>query len=332
MSASETTQLLALPARPAVLLVDDDETSRELLMDLMGQEGFSARACDSAEAALVLFEEAFFPIVITDWLMPGMGGLKLCAELRSRALPSYVYVVVLTGFDQAHGAVQALQAGADDYLCKSASPAELQARLRVAERIVTLEQRLRRTLETKARQAASDGLTGLANRRAFDRQFNSDFKRARRFREDLSILLIDVDHFKQVNDRYGHMIGDQVLQQLAIRLRGGLPRDFDFLGRLGGEEFVVLLPHTERAGAALVGERLRDAVASQPISTSAAELQITVSIGVSSLLTNSVREQPTPEDLMDEADRCLYEAKRQGRNRVVSQPPVAPRSLAELYQ
>jgi diguanylate cyclase (GGDEF)-like protein len=330
MHSAETTQLLAVPTRPAILLVEDDEPTQELISMYAEQQGLVTHACASAEAALAQIQEEFHPIVITDVQMPGMGGLALCKKLRARKLPGYVYIIVLTGQDRESGVVAALEAGADDYVRKGCAPAELVARLRVAERIVTLEQRLRRTLESKARQAASDALTGLPNRRAFDRRFNADFKRARRFHEPLSLLLIDVDHFKNINDRHGHMVGDEVLRHLAATLRSHLPRDFDVLARLGGEEFAAVLPHTDREAAVTVAERLRTAVADQTIPTTDGALQITVSIGIGSLSSRTGAEQLTTLDLLDEADRGLYESKRQGRNRVTARPPAEPRTMTEL--
>jgi len=326
MSASETT--LAMPARPAILLVDDDEVARDLVSSYARQQGHATHICGSAEEALKRLRENFCPIVITDLNMPGMGGLALCRELRARKWPGYTYIVMLTG-DQERGVLAALESGADDCVRKDAPPGELKARLRVAERIVTLEQRLRRTLEARARQAATDALTGLPNRRAFDRQFNAEFKRARRFGESLSVLLIDVDHFKHINDQHGHLIGDEVLRHLAATFRTNLPRQFDILARFGGEEFAVVLPHSDREAALLVAERLRAAVAETSIRTAAGLLLITISIGIGHLATRAAPEPLTTHDLLDEADRCLYESKRQGRNRVTAYPPAEPRSLSD---
>jgi diguanylate cyclase (GGDEF)-like protein len=325
----ESTQLLTLPARPAILLVDDDEATRELVSTYAEQQGYPIHGCQSAEEALKRLRENFCPIVITDLNMPGMGGLAFCRELRARKWPGYTYIVMLTG-NQEHGAIAALEAGADDCVRKDAPPAELKARLRVAERIVTLEHRLRRTLEARARQAATDALTGLPNRRAFDRQFNAEFKRARRFGEALSVLLIDVDHFKHINDQHGHLFGDDVLRSLASTFKASLPRQFDILARFGGEEFAVVLPHTDREAAAHVAERLRAAVASTAIRTSDGVRFVTISIGVGHLATRMSPEPMTTHDLLDEADRCLYESKRQGRNRVTAYPPAEPRSLADV--
>lgn len=321
--------MLAQPARPTILLVDDDEAAQDLSSVYAQHLGYTTHACANAEAALKHMRDDFCPIVITDLNMPGMGGLALCRELRSRKWPGYVYIIVLTGQDQEDGLVAALEAGADDYLRKGCAPAEMRARLKVAERIVTLEQRLRRNLESKARQAASDALTGLPNRRAFDKQFNAEFKRARRFGEELSLLLIDVDHFKSINDQHGHLVGDEVLRALATVLRAHLPREFDILARCGGEEFAAVLPHTDRDGAFVIAERLRAGLAAEPIPTLSGSLPITVSIGIGSLSNRTGSDQLTTHDVFDEADRCLYESKRQGRNRVTARPPAEPRRLNE---
>jgi diguanylate cyclase (GGDEF)-like protein len=330
MKPTDSIPLLNPASRPTILIVDDDEAIQELVNIYTLEQGFQTRSCPSGEAALEEMRKSFCSIVITDVQMPGMGGLSLCRRLRAGKWPGYVYIIVMTGHDQEDGVVDALEAGADDYLHKGSPPAELHARLRVAERIVTLEQRLRRTLESKARQAAADSLTGLPNRRTFDRRLNAEFKRARRFSEPISVLLIDADHFKQVNDQYGHQVGDEVLRRLAATLRENLPREYDVIARIGGEEFAALLPHTSRDDAVFVAERLRSAIESSPIPTSAGKLDVTISVGVGSLLNRANTEPQTTLDVLDEADRSLYESKRLGRNRVTSAPAAEPRTLIEL--
>lgn len=330
MKPTDSTPLLSSASRPTILIVDDDEAIQDLVNIYTQEQGFQTRSCPSAETALEDMRKFFCPIVITDVQMPGMGGLSLCRKLRAGKWPGYVYIIVMTGHDQEDGVIQALDAGADDYLDKGAPPAELRARLRVAERIVTLEQRLRRTLESKARQAASDPLTGLPNRRTFDRRLNAEFKRARRFGEPISVLLIDADHFKQVNDQYGHHVGDEVLRRLAATLRENLPREYDVLARIGGEEFATVLPHTSRDDAAVVAERLRAAIESTPFATAAGTLRVTVSIGIGSLSNRVSMEPQTTLDVLDEADRGLYESKRLGRNQVTVAPATEPRTLLEV--
>lgn len=330
IDSDDTTQLLALPQRPAVLLVEDDPLASELLAAVLSAEKVPFIQASSAEDALALMQTRFCPIVITDLHMPGMDGLALCRELRAAKLPGYVYIIVLTGARE--NVVDALQAGADDYLDKGVSRAEFVARLQTAERIVMLEYRLRTTLDQQRRLAASDGLTGLPNRRAFAKHYNAEFKRAVRFNEDLAVILLDIDYFKRINDRYGHAVGDEVLKQFAQRVSAALPRSFDFVARLGGEEFVVLLPQTDLLGAVTVAERLRMAVAEKPFQIGEHVVPATVSIGVSSLTERSGGESVTPEDVLDVADRRLYASKESGRNRVTSASPVRPRSLMDVYQ
>jgi diguanylate cyclase (GGDEF)-like protein len=330
MQATATTKLLAMLSRPTILLVENDEQTRDLITHHAVQEGLITHACSNAEIALHQMQETFHPIVITDIQMSGMGGLALCRKLRAGKFPGYVYIIVLTGHDHEPGVVEAFDAGADDYLCKGRPPAELLARLRAAERIVTLEHRLRRTLENKTRQAALDVLTGLPNRRAFNRQFNAEFKRALRFGEPLSLLLIDIDHFKNINDRFGHLMGDKVLRQVATILRSQLPREFDLLARIGGEEFAAALPHTDGAAAVVVAERLRSALSEHAVASAVGPLHITLSIGIACLSSRAGIKDPTTIDLLEEADHCLYQCKRQGRNRVMAGPSAQCSGLVRL--
>lgn len=329
----DTTQILELPQRPSVMVVEDDPLACEWVASVLRAEGFPVTEVSSAEAALAIMQTRFFQIVVTDIQMPGMGGLALCRELRAAQLPGYVYIVVMTGDDAHESVVAGLQAGADDYVHKGVPHAELAARLQTAERIVTLEHRLRLTLDKERRLAASDALTGLPNRRAFSKHFNAEFKRAVRFKEDLSVALLDIDHFKLINDRYGHAVGDEVLKQFAVRIGSRLPRTFDFFARLGGEEFVLLLPQTDLAGAAAVAERLRQAVAAEPFQIAEQVVPVTVSVGVSALNESTVGEGLTPEDVLDLADQRLYASKKAGRNCVTSTLTRAsqPRSLRDLY-
>jgi two-component system cell cycle response regulator len=330
LDSDDTTQLLVLPQRPAVLLVEDDPLASELLATLLSAEKVPFIEARSAEDALAIMQTRFFQIVITDVHMPGMDGLALCRELRAAKLPGYVYIIVMTGARA--NVIDALKAGADDYLDKGVSRAELMARLQTAERIVMLESRLRTMLDEQRRLAASDGLTGLPNRRAFAKQYNAEFKRAVRFHEDLAVVLLDIDYFKRINDRYGHGVGDEVLKQFAQRVSAALPRPFDFIARLGGEEFVALLPQTDLPGAVTVAERLRLAVANTPFQIGEHVVPATVSIGVSSLNERSGGDAVTPEDVLDVADQRLYASKESGRNRVTSALPSRPRSLTDVYR
>lgn len=313
-----TTQILQLDATvvPRVLLVDDDELVLERLAPLVGAAGFSVVTASSAQDAIRSLEREFTPVVITDLKMPQMDGLQLCRALRARPWPGYVYILLLTIQDGEDDILAGLDAGADDYLSKRASGAQLLARLRTAQRVLTLEQSLKRALDEKRELAMTDPLTGAHNRRYFTRHLGRELKRVLRTGGHLSLLSIDVDHFKRVNDELGHEAGDVVLRELIRRIGAALRRDTDWCARVGGEEFAAVLPETSLAGAREVAEQMRQLVAAAPVRTPAAEVGISVSIGVSSLETLGLNPPPTVESLMRQADRCLYASKERGRNRV----------------
>jgi diguanylate cyclase (GGDEF)-like protein len=313
-----TTQVVALGVMPTpkVLLVDDDELMLERLKIPMLETGYEVRTATDGAAALAALKEDFMSIVILDRSMPGMDGLALCRAIRQQTWKGYVYLMLLTAHDSEEDVLLGLDAGADDYLSKRVSDAELIARLSTATRVLSLEHSLKTALEERRRMAMTDALTGAHNRRYFTRYLGAELKRARRFGTDLSVLAIDVDHFKQINDKFGHAAGDAVLQKLVKRIQKCLPRDYDWCARLGGEEFAVVLPQTDLAGAGVVAERVRKAVEELPIHLSRGVRSITISIGVSGLQAMPNRDATTVEMLLADADRYLYESKEAGRNRV----------------
>jgi diguanylate cyclase (GGDEF)-like protein len=313
-----TTQILQLDASgvPRILLVDDDELVLQRLAPLVGAAGFSVLTAGSAQAAIASLERDFTPVVITDLEMPHMDGLELCQALRTRTWPGCVYILLLTIQDGEEDILAGLDAGADDYLSKRASGAQLVARLRTAQRVLALEHSLKRALDEKRALALTDPLTGAHNRSYFTRQLGRELKRVLRSGGPLSLLSIDVDYFKRINDQFGHEAGDAVLRELVHRIGAALRRDTDWCARVGGEEFTAVLPETSLAGAREVAEQMCQLVAAAPIRLLAAEVNITVSIGVSSLEALSLDPPPSIESLMRQADRCLYKSKEQGRNRV----------------
>lgn len=317
----ETTALLpalvSMPA-PKVLLVDDDHILLERLtlgVHAMGYEVFTA--ADGA-TALALLGRHPMSIVILDRNMPALDGLELCRTIRRGIWPCYVYVILLTAHDDEEDVLLGLEAGADDYLSKRISDAHFRARLSTATRILALEHSLKSALDQRERMAMTDALTGAHNRRYFMRYLRGELKRARRFGTALSLLAIDIDCFKLVNDLYGHQAGDVVLKKLVKRIERFLPHEYDWCARLGGEEFAVVLPQTDLAGAAVLAEKLRRSVAELSIRLGGEARAITVSIGVSGLSAMPLRETTTAEMLLAHADRFLYESKESGRNRVTS--------------
>jgi diguanylate cyclase (GGDEF)-like protein len=307
----------AVAVAPKVLIVDDDPLVCERLRSLVLAAGFEARAVSSGAAALASLHKDFSPIVISDRMMPDMDGLTLCRTIRNEQFAGYVYVLLLTMQDAEQDILAGLDAGADDYLSKRVSSAQLIARLRTAQRILTLEHSLRMVVDEKSRLATTDTLTGASNRRYFTRHFSRELKRVQRYGGALSMLMLDIDHFKQVNDRFGHAVGDEVLQEFSKRIAAGLPRESDWFARMGGEEFVVVLPQTALAGALIVAEKLRVSIASAPMKTLAGAINVTASIGISSLESLAAQKMPpTLDNMLDLADRCLYDSKAAGRNRV----------------
>jgi two-component system chemotaxis response regulator CheY len=247
--------------------------------------------------------------------MPNLDGLELIRLIREAGRPSYTYVILLTVRDAKEDVVSGLETGADDYLTKPFSLDELRARVVAGERILSLEARLNRSRERMEKLATYDTLTSLLNRWAIERHAEAELSRVQREGGSLSLLMLDIDHFKLVNDRHGHLIGDEALRLLAHLLTENL-RPYDWAGRWGGEEFLVLLPETDLVQAAVVAERIRAGVEeSQLPLPDGSTLQVQVSVGVAStsIATEGI---PTLNVLLWQTDEALYRAKRAGRNRV----------------
>lgn len=318
MDYLDTTQITTAPTAliPKVLIVEENVAVGEQLTELVGAAGFQARVVSTGASALAALREDFSHIVIADVAMPDMDGLTLCRTIRSEPFDSYVYVVLLTAQDSDQDILAGFEAGADDYLSERLSPAHLLARLRTAKRILALEHSLRTVIDEKSRLATTDPLTGASNRRYFTRHLGQEIKRAQRFGARLALLLLDIDHFKRINDCYGHAVGDEVLQEFARRVAACVPRKCDWYARLGGEEFAVVLPETCCDDAAMVAERVRAAVAGSAFATTSGPVSVTVSIGVSGIETLLPDVRGSVRDMLESADRCLYASKNRGRNQV----------------
>jgi diguanylate cyclase (GGDEF)-like protein len=296
-----------------VVVAEDDPVSRTMLVRILSKWGFRAIEAQNGEEAWIKLGETKAQFLVTDWAMPVMDGVELCTKIRESSFPYYVYIVLLTSKNEKDEVVRGLRAGADDYLTKPFDREELKARLRSGQRIVTLESQLleaQRKLELKA---TIDDLTGVFNRRAILARLREELSRAEREHYDLSIAMVDIDRFKRINDGYGHAAGDFVLQEVVNRLLSGA-REYDTIGRLGGEEFVIVLPNASLARAHSMAERLRVRVSTSPVVFEGGRtIDVTVSIGVSCAVSAQIESL---ENLLAAADAALYRAKKAGRNRV----------------
>jgi diguanylate cyclase (GGDEF)-like protein len=312
---------LDVSSRCPVLIVDDDELVLASLARLLSRADYEVYTANSAAAALRILSVESCRIVITDWQMPDMDGLTLCRSLRSRTDNSYVYILLLTIRKSEHDILTGLAAGADDYIVKGAPAEEILARAEVGRRITRLEQSLRVSNRENRRLSVTDPLTGVRNRRYLMKYLPREIERSRRHQHPVAVLSCDIDNFKRVNDEFGHDAGDEVLREFAARVKSGLRTATDWVARTGGEEFMIVLPETNLCGATCVAEKVRCALAAQPIATRAGALAVTVSIGVSALETAVDFETVPLVELLRTADRCLYMSKHLGRDRATAASP-----------
>jgi len=286
---------------------------RRLLEKQLQTWGYRVIAVDDGSKALDVVQrnETIPELIILDWLMPGMDGLDLCRRIRDRQQDRYQYVLLISGRDDKQDVIKGLDAGADDYLTKPLDAGELQARLRSGKRILSLQHDLIQAREDLRYQATHDGLTGIWSRGAALNLLECELRRGIRAEALTGILMIDVDHFKNINDTYGHLVGDAVLKEVAGRISRAM-RSYDFVGRYGGEEFLAILSNCSADDLRLVADRARTVVAESPIRVNSVDVGVTVSIGA------AVARNGTPgAELLSSADEALYEAKRAGRNRAV---------------
>jgi diguanylate cyclase (GGDEF)-like protein len=296
-----------------ILIAEDDPVTRKLLQAHLVKWGHEVVVCsDGAQAWQVLSGEDPPKLVVLDWMMPEMDGVTLCGEIRKLEKHPYTYVILLTSKSLKEDVVAGLEAGADDYMIKPFDVHELKVRIRAGTRIVRLQEDLISALRASEFQASHDALTGLWNRRAILEKIQQELDRSDRVGTNLGLVICDVDYFKKVNDNYGHLAGDAVLRELAKRIDSSL-RSYDSVGRYGGEEFIILIPGSDGAGAAEVAERLRASVADLPMQTNEGEFRCTMSFGATAL---NERQDFDLNSLIREADEALLLAKNSGRNRV----------------
>jgi diguanylate cyclase (GGDEF)-like protein len=313
-----------------ILLVDDSPTIRAATAQMLEKMGHTVTMAENGELALAGYERERPDLVLMDVTMPVMDGYAAAQQIRTRHTEDWVPIIFLSGADNEQHLERGIRAGGDDYLIKPASYVVLHAKILAMQRIDDMRRRLlkvsaelasaNRALERMSRQ---DWLTELANRRYFDTFLADEMARARRSKQELCLALCDVDFFKAYNDHYGHQAGDECLKQVAKALQSACRRPADLAARYGGEEFALVLPETSLAGATQVGEAVRQSVLQLQVAHGHSEVAayITLSIGVAGLLPGMEVE---PERLIAAADQALYQAKKLGRNRVVTLQAEAP--------
>jgi len=301
-----------------ILLAEDSAFYRRMIANHLKEWGFEfVTAQDGKQAWKLLAGKDAPRLALLDWVLPEIEGIELCRRLRSRPEgEGYTYTVLLTAKSQKQEMLEAMDAGADDFLVKPFDPPELKARLMVGKRIVELQENLVSANKALYFAACHDSLTQVWNRGEILAFLTRELARARRGAEPLAAILVDVDHFKKVNDQFGHQTGDLVLQEIAGRFARAV-REYDGVGRYGGEEFLVIMPGCDLSTAARRADQIRNLIASQPISSPQGPIAVTVSMGVAGAEASESKEL-----LLRRADSALYEAKRKGRNRVESSAGV----------
>lgn len=288
-----------------VLVIEDHPDQRDLLAIVLQREGYRVITAGNGLEALEKLEAESVQIALSDIMMPKMDGFELIKRIRTNPALKNIYVILITARIQEGDRVRGLDLGADDYITKPFSFSELLARIRVGSRVVQYQRHLEY-------QTQVDSLTGLFNRRAFEKKIQEEFERSKRYHNPLSVLILDIDNFKMINDTYGHHGGDAALVKIAETFREKT-RQSDFASRYGGEEFVLILPETDQESALQVANKIHDSIRGCSFGTTARPFTLTVSIGVSS---TSARYYGDWRELLNDADRALYAAKNAGKDRV----------------
>lgn len=288
-----------------VLVIEDHPDQRDLLAIVLQREGYRVITAANGLEALEKLETETVQIALSDIMMPKMDGFELIKRVRGNAALKSIYLILITARIQEGDRVRGLDLGADDYITKPFSFSELLARIRVGSRVVQYQQHLEY-------QTQVDSLTGLFNRRAFEKKINEEYERSKRYLNPLSVLILDIDNFKMINDTYGHHGGDAALVKISETLREKT-RQSDFPSRYGGEEFVLILPETDQDSALSVAGKIHESIRTCSFGTTARPFELTVSIGVSS---TSARFYSDWRELVNDADRALYLAKNSGKDRI----------------
>ena len=299
-------------ARSTVLVADDDRVTREYVAGLLRGHGMQVETVENGQQALDRVARGSVDLVLLDIIMPGISGFECCRLLKSMTHDAFLPVVMITAKTDTESRVEGLRIGADDYVCKPYDERELLARVKSMLRIKQMHDQVNSARARLEQLAVQDELTGLYNYRYLHSRLAEEFKRSERYRDPLACAMVDIDHFKRVNDQHGHDVGDVVLAGVAQRLRDAV-REIDVVARYGGEEFLLVLPSTHFSGALTVADRVWRAVGASPIAGPSGRHEVTVSVGVALFPSRDVKNK---DQLLKAADRALYQAKADGRNRI----------------
>jgi len=292
-----------------VMIVEDEPISRRILETFLREWGYEVLSIGDGLDAWKIMQSPDAPcLVISDWMMPNMDGIELCEKIRGMEKAQYTYFILLTTKAEKRDLIKGLESGADDFIVKPFDQQELRYRVKIGERIIDLEQKI-------IKLANTDYLTGVLNRRAFMEKMDEEINRSIRNKKELSVILTDIDHFKKVNDSYGHQVGDLVLQRFTQQI-SKTSRSYDFVGRYGGEEFIIGLPETNMEQSWLAAERMRKNIEEIDLTlpeNPPVHVRVTASFGVASRV---MKPYESVDSIIKLADDALYRAKAEGRNRV----------------
>lgn len=302
------------------LIVGNDAVSLKELKRILLDAGYPVSLPPKGVQVVHFLTEKFFPILIMDGSMPEMDALELCRRIRQEQFPGYVYVMMLQSQNSEGNVLEALEAGADQCFLKPADPKELLVRLKTAERILELESSLNKRKEEFKILSLQDPLTGAFNRAYLHDQIPNEIKRSYRYSQSLSIILCDIDGFKEINDAHGHLAGDGLLKELVDLLQKSIRDGVDWIARYGGDEFLIVLPNTDLKGARIAAKRLCHSISGEVFMIKNQSVRVTASFGVTGIDLNRKDTPITPELLLEEADESLYKAKNSGGNRIEIHP------------
>jgi two-component system cell cycle response regulator len=302
-----------------VLVADDSPVYRKLVEHALAEDSCPVSFANSGHQAIEMFEREHPDLVITDWVMPDLTGIELCQRIRTGAQSSYTYIIILTSNAEKENVVKGLSAGADDYLTKPFHRDELLARVHVGRRLIDLHRQIEAKNRLLEELALTDPLTGLPNRRAIEDWSARQLSGAARHGFTMWVVLIDLDHFKSVNDTYGHDAGDTALKKFGEVLRNNT-RLSDISGRIGGEEFLLVLTHADEKNVVVVVDRIRKQLAAEQFEWNGSVINVTASFGAAGF---SGKKAPEFSHLVKQADAALYRAKDLGRNRIEFEPVLS---------